>query len=555
MRPLYSLNRFPLFPYIVLFSLLFFLSGEISFADYTEEQGTSLEWMTDSSQAIAIVEQVENGEYVHGWPMRIVRILKSDPRIEIEQVLRVPDRYDQYNPLMRRITFLHENEDGELEIRRNVGRDMHENYPGSDGIPLIGFDRDGRIIPSLDEAIAIVERRVARGPNIPEPDYSLAKRYGDPFPGGFYRVAERDFSDYYYMVLVPADPDFRPFVELESGLPVGYIRTGTLEENYPAERGPLSERLLDSPEATETMVAVLREIAPQLGPYDTLVHSRRASLKTYPSEGPTKRRSFMLSPDGSLLLALLPHGYSSAALLDASTGESLFTGEIFRFSPSGRYFITKHSDSAVGVRRSNDRSLVCELESMHPPLMPHIYFSPDERRVFFTDFQEDHTILIVYDLESGRRLIKGRVETPFFRIQGVYSESSYFLIHHFRPPGPYLFNWETGEYAHHFDDEMQLIEVSPDDETIAYIRMESLDEDERTPDVFTLFIAELSSRRMLREIELPCEPKELRFIADGEVMMVVSELSTREHRRNVALLYGVNGTEMDGETLSWTPSP
>ena len=59
------------------------LFASICWADYTEEQGVSLEWMTDSSKAIAVVEPVKDGEYNWGWPMRIVRILKADPRVKI----------------------------------------------------------------------------------------------------------------------------------------------------------------------------------------------------------------------------------------------------------------------------------------------------------------------------------------------------------------------------------------------------------------------------------------------------------------------------------------
>lgn len=42
----------------VLSSLL----TSVSRADWTEEQGVSLEWMTDSSKAIAIVEPVKDAD-------------------------------------------------------------------------------------------------------------------------------------------------------------------------------------------------------------------------------------------------------------------------------------------------------------------------------------------------------------------------------------------------------------------------------------------------------------------------------------------------------------
>lgn len=47
----------------------------------------------------------------------------------------------------------------------------------------------------------------------------------------------------------------------------------------------------------------------------------------------------------------------------------------------------------------------------------------------------------------------------------------------------------------------------------------------------------------------------LRFIAGGQTGMTILELTAWQHRGNVALLYGVQPNDMDGETISWTPCP
>jgi len=108
--------------------------------------------------------------------------------------------------------------------------------------------------------------------------------------------------------------------------------------------------------------------------------------------------------------------------------------------------------------------------------------------------------------------------------------------------------------GHRLEPGSRLPEVSPNDKTVAYVRAETSN-DEITPDTVTLIIEELASRQVLRTIELPCKPKELRFIAGGQTVMTIFELTARQHRRNVALLYGVQPNDMDGETISWTPCP
>ena len=99
------------------------LFASLCWADYTEELGVSLEWLTDSSQAIAVVELVEDGAYNSGWPMRIVRILKADPRIEIGQIHRVEDKYYRPKTLDRCMVFFRADEEGELFIHDESGRD------------------------------------------------------------------------------------------------------------------------------------------------------------------------------------------------------------------------------------------------------------------------------------------------------------------------------------------------------------------------------------------------------------------------------------------------
>jgi hypothetical protein len=41
-------------------------------------------------------------------------------------------------------------------------------------------------------------------------------------------------------VLVPTDPDFKPMLELQPGLPVGCIHPGTLGKNCPGGCGPFA---------------------------------------------------------------------------------------------------------------------------------------------------------------------------------------------------------------------------------------------------------------------------------------------------------------------------
>jgi hypothetical protein len=156
----------------------------------------------------------------------------------------------------------------------------------------------------------------------------------------------------------------------------------------------------------------------------------------------------------------------------------------------------------------------------------------------------------VFDLESGDRVSKRMVKTPYFHINDVYSGSTFLLTN--RVNDYYLFNWRTGQFEHRLDPSCQLPEISPNDEMIAYVRSEPSD-DEITPDAITLVIEELASHRALRAIELPCMPKELLFIADGQTVMTILEVTARQLRRNVALLYGIQPSDMDGETISWTP--
>jgi hypothetical protein len=533
------------------------LFASICRADYTEEQGVSLEWMTDSSKAIAVVEPVKDGEYNWGWPMRIVRILKADPRVKIGQVHRVDDNRYRSKPLDRGIIFLHENEKKELVVHQACGRDMHEGHRHSPVIKLYGFDCEGRFVQSLDQAIDIVTRRVKRGPNLPEPDYSKAKRWAEPFEGGFYRLAEHDFDSFFYMVLVPADPDFKPMLELQSGLPIGYINPGTLDKNYPGDRGPTSDHPLAGKEATATLAEVLREMAPEMSRQGVVIHSRRAIGDILSHEERTDRRAFVASPNGKLMLVGVPGKEIYTGLLNSETGETLFSGEIYQFSPYGKFFVTRHSNSAYGIRRCDDRELVCELESNGTGLhidSTTLRFTSDERTVFFSRFGKESSSLSVFDLESSERISKKTVRAPFFRIRDVYAGSTFLLTHHSNGRDYHLFNWRTGRFEYRLEPGSRLPEVSPNDKTVAYVRSEP-SEDEISPDAFSLVIEELASRQVLRTIGLPCEPKELRFIAGGQTVMTILELTAWQHRRNVALLYGVQPNEMDGETISWTPCP
>ncbi len=531
------------------------LFASICPADYTEEQGVSLEWLTDSSKAIAVVEPVKDGEYNWGWPMRIVRILKADPRVKIGQVHRVKDNRYRSKPLDRGMIFLHENEKKELVVHQACGREMYKGHPSSRGLKLYGFDREGRFVQSLDQAIDIVTQRVKRGPNLPEPDYSKARRYAEPFEGGFYRMAEDDFDSFYYMVLVPADLDFKPMLELQSGLPIGYINPGTLDKIYPGDRGPVSERPLASKEATATLAEVLREIAPQMSSRGTVIHSRRGVGDALSHEEPSDRRAFLTSPNGRLMLAGVPGKEIYTGMLDAETGETLFSGEIYQFSPHGKFFVTRHSGSAYGIRRSDDRKLVCkvDVDGTSARINPTaLRFTADERTVFFSRDKKESSSLSVFDLESGERIAKSVVGNPFFHIRDVYPGSTFLLTN--RANDHYLFNWRTAKYERRLDPSCPLLEVSPNDKTVAYVRSEPSN-DETTPGTVTLVIEELASRQVLRTIGLPCKPKELRFIAGGQTVMTILELTAWQHGRNVALLYGVQPNDMDGETISWTPCP
>ena len=109
---------------------------------------------------------------------------------------------------------------------------------------------------------------------------------------------------------------------------------------------------------------------------------------------------------------------------------------------------------------------------------------------------------------------------------------------------------------HDFDSFYYMVLVPADPDFKPMLELQSgLPIDAITPDGIKLVIEELASHRELRSIELPCKPKELRFIAGGQTIMAILELTAREHRRHVALLYGVQPNEMDGETISWTPYP
>jgi hypothetical protein len=535
------------------------LFASICRADYTEEQGVSLEWLTDSSKAIAVAEPVKDGTYNWGWPMRVVRILKADPRVEIGQVYRVEDKYNRPKPLDRCMIFLREDEEAELVVHETCGRDMHEGYHVSPVIKLYGFDREGRFVRSLDQAIDIVTRRVKRGPNLPEPDYSKAKRFAEPFEGGFYRLAEDDFDSFYYMVLVPADPDFKPIIELQSGLPIGYIDPGTLDKHYPGDRGPISDRPLASTEATATLAEVLRDMAPEMSRRSVVIQSRRAVGDSLSYKEPTERRAFIRSPDGRFMLADVPGKDIYTGLLDSETGETLFSGDIYQFSPHGKYILTRHSASAYGVRRTDDQSLVVKLEPSAPASYldsSRVQFTVDEQTVFCSSFHsgEESSTLSVYDLDSGKQLSKVVMDRPYFRIRDVYSGSTFLLTYRSDTSGYWLFNWRTGEYVHKIAKEHRLPEVDPHDKVIAYVRSRPSD-NALAPDVFTLVVEDLASGEELRTIELPSEPMELRFLSGGQTVMAILELTARQHRRNVALLYGVQPNDMDGETISWTPCP
>jgi len=299
------------------------------------------------------------------------------------------------------------------------------------------------------------------------------------------------------------------------------------------------------------LAEVLREIAPRMSRGGMVVHSRRGVADALSHEEQTDRRALVVSPNGKRLLAGVTRRGRYTSLLDAETGETLFSGDIYQFSPRGTFFVAGNPDAGYGIWRSDNRKLVCELAPKEVYVdSSTLRFTADERTVFFSRFGEESSSLAVFDLETGEQISKRIVRNPFFRIDDVYPGSTFLLTH--RANDHYLFNWRTGQFEHRLDPSCQLPEISPNDETVAYVRSEPSN-DEITPDTVTLVIEELASHQALRAIELPCMPKELRFIADGQTVMTILELTARQHRRSVALLYGIQPNDMDGETISWTP--
>jgi hypothetical protein len=286
-----------------------------------------------------------------------------------------------------------------------------------------------------------------------------------------------------------------------------------------------------------------------------VVHSRRGVGDVLSQEEATDRRAFVASPDGKLLLAGVTRRGRYTSLLDAETGETLFSGEIYQFSPQGTFFIAGNPDAAYGIWRSDNRKLVCELAPKGIGLYidsSTLRLTRDERTAFCSRMGEESSNLTVFDLETGEQISERVVRNPFLRIRDVYPGSTFLLTNRANGPGHHFFNWRTGQFEHHLDPGCQLPEISPNDETVAYVRSDPSD-DGITPDAITLVIEELPSHRALRAIELPCMPRELRFVADGQTVMAILELTARQHHRTVALLYGIQPSDMDGETISWTP--
>ena len=503
----------------------------------------SLEWLTDNCDAIVVVEPIAAEDIVPTARLvNITQVLKIDPRFQKGRILRIEDsrawQYIQSSVASRSILFYTKSKDEGFAIHQVVGWNRLGPQPAG-SISLIAFDRWGCLVTSIEQATGIVASRAGRRTK-PTVDWNPAVPLSHRPPNGaFHRTAERSFGDIIYDVVVPADPDFAPFLQFQwdSSLFNPGERELVRKKYYSGNFGPSSKRSLHGEEATATLIDVLGEISPRPGRDHCLIHARRTS------EAYNDGRLIELSPDGKTLILRLKSWETSGHLVDAQTGEILFPESAFRFSPTGRHFVC-YGEHGRAVRRTAD----CQTVVDGIKAGTNMTFSPDGRRLFLYTYTKAGICEIeVYDLATGQQIASSQAELRNVSRFETFAGASYILIRFNRAPELHLLNWRTGEIACQLAADMQWITVAPNDRSLAYVRQGNSGD-------YTLFLESFPERHVLKQIPIPTKPANLQFIAGGKVAMTTFALNVADRRRDVALLYGVETDELDGETVSWTPA-
>jgi hypothetical protein len=239
-------------------------------ADLQGMDEPSLEWLVDSSDAIAIGAVAS----AHGSPSvgyRTTRALKGHKLLRVEQTIEgSPDSGLKGDRVM---LFLREKPGGlqpfravnfttTLQLRVDDGKeeaDSREKWQ-----TFLAVDKKGHIISSREELIRRTEERIKSGSTVPGDCDREAVEKNKSVRGGFrivpsvsYQLAENGkiLSDVYLEILVPADPEFYEDAKRALAQPEGkdlgpfvYCHRdrvrAVLQENY---RKPASGKKSDLP--------------------------------------------------------------------------------------------------------------------------------------------------------------------------------------------------------------------------------------------------------------------------------------------------------------------
>jgi hypothetical protein len=221
-------------------------------ADLQGMEVASLEWLIDSSDAIAVGEV--GSTYADAY--RITQAIKDHKELRVGQTVKGRSEYGaKGDPVM---LFLREKRGGLIvfeavnfattfQLRVDDGN-VEEDSPKK-WQKYLAVDKKGNIISNRDELIRRVKNRLRSGSSLPADCNREAVENGKSVRGGFriasdgfYQLGEKDenVADVYLLLLVPADPEFQEDLKKTLALPKGdnsgpfrrdQIRA-ILQENY-----------------------------------------------------------------------------------------------------------------------------------------------------------------------------------------------------------------------------------------------------------------------------------------------------------------------------------
>jgi hypothetical protein len=196
-------------------------------ADLQGYDDLSLEWLVDSSDAIAIAEiAIATRETDWGDTFRVTRAIKDHKQLRVGQTVKGSS--SDGNKGDRVMLFLREKAGG-LSLFRVVSFTLAHEIRVDDGQPeedsphkfqtFLAIDKKGNIISSEAELIRRVQERIRAGSLVPADCDREAVETEKSVKGGFkielgcYQLPSADIC---VSVIVPPDPEFRAQLEKEA---------------------------------------------------------------------------------------------------------------------------------------------------------------------------------------------------------------------------------------------------------------------------------------------------------------------------------------------------